>query len=140
MFWLNAVASANKYLILVTLEVSQLEISWLNSSAALNISSILVTFEVSQEPMFWLNPLAPKNINLILVTAVVSQKLISVLNEVLFWKSAPISVTKVVHKLTLPLAICPAIVELSTAVYVTPLISAVSPTVAFGHLQVPFSK
>ena len=69
-----------------------------------------------------------------------SQKLISELNEVLLKKSSVISVTKVVHRLTLPFAISPAIVELSTAVYVTPLITSVSPTVACGHLQVLFSK
>ena len=51
-----------------------------------------------------------------------------------------ILVTKVVHKLTLPLDISPAIKEFPTAVYVVPLISAVSPAVALGHLHVPFSK
>ena len=43
-------------------------------------------------------------------------------------------------RLTLPFAISPAIVELSTAVYVTPPITAVSPTVALGHSHVPFTK
>ena len=80
------------------------------------------------------------NILLISVTLVVSQKPMSELNEVLPENKLLISVTFVVHRLTLSFAICPAIVELSTTVYVTPLITEVSPTVALGHLQVPFSK
>jgi hypothetical protein len=46
----------------------------------------------------------------------------------------------VVHRLAFPDVISSDIVELSTAVYVTPSIIAVSPAVTFVHLQVPFSK
>jgi hypothetical protein len=87
-----------------------------------------------------LNAAASKNIFLILVTLDVSQKLIPELKEELSLNSSFIPVTKVVHKLTLPFAISPAIVELSTAVYVTPPITAVSPTIALGHSHVPFTK
>tara|TARA_B110000114_G_scaffold150682_1_gene161645 strand:- start:150 stop:452 length:303 start_codon:yes stop_codon:yes gene_type:complete len=66
-----------------------------------------------------------------------SQKEISELNEVLSLNSPLITVTKVVHKFTFPLAICPAIVELSTTVYVVPFITAVSPTLALAQLHVP---
>ena len=50
------------------------------------------------------------------VTLEVSQKLISELNDVLSLNSSLILVTKVLQRLTLLFAICPAIVELSTAV------------------------
>jgi hypothetical protein len=78
----------------------------------------------------------------------VSQKLISELKELSLKKlvggsvSTPpsIAVTSVVQRLTFPFAICAAIVELFTTVYKVPLIVAVSPTLAFGHLHVPFSK
>ena len=49
-----------------------------------------------------------------------------------------ILVTSVVQRFTLPLLICPAIVESLTTVY--QFITAVSPADAFGHLHVPFSK
>ena len=94
----------------------------MNDVAIANISLISVTFEVSQLSKFWLNDDALENIKLILVTLEVSQKLISKLKELSLKKlicdsTLPdISVTKVVHRLTLPLAISPAIVELSTTV------------------------
>ena len=72
-----------------------------------------------------------------LVTDEVSQKLISELNEVLSLNSSLIFVTSVVHKFTFPFAICPAMVELLTTVYVVPLIVAVSPTDALAQLHVP---
>ncbi len=61
MSWLNKSASLNIQLILVTFEVSQLEMSWLNDLALENISFILVTFEVSHLEMSWLNVSAPSN-------------------------------------------------------------------------------
>ena len=64
----------------------------------------------------------------------------SELNEVLFKNKLNILVTSVVQRLTLPLLICEAIVESLTTVYVVPLIVAVSPADALGHLHVPFSK
>ena len=67
------------------------------------------------------------------VTFEVSQKLISELNEDLSLNTSVILVTRVVHKFTLPLSTSPWMVELSR-------MFPVSPTEAFGHLHVPFSK
>ena len=94
------------------LETHQPEISWLNEDAFSNILSILVTLEVSQKPISELKFALPENKFCILVT-------------------------NVVHKLTLPLLAWPPIVELSTTVYVVPLITSVSPTVAPAQLHVP---
>ena len=75
-----------------------------------------------------------------MVTLEVSQKLIFELKEVLSSKSPNILFTLVVHKFTLPASIWSPIVALSTTVYTTPSMVAVSPTVASGHLQIPSSK
>ena len=66
-----------------------------------------------------------------------SQKLTSELKESNL-RSSNIFVTNVVHRLAVPVNIMFVymaldIVELLTAVYVTPLIESVSPTVALGH-------
>ena len=85
------------------------------------------------------------------VTLEVSQKLISIL--VIFKLPAVIPpcngpplllpdifVTFVVQRFEFPFVSCVAKDELSTTVYKVPLMVAVSPTLALGHLQVPFSK
>ena len=73
------------------------------------------------------------------LTLEVSQKPIFILN-VFFWEnSAYIVVTNVVHSLSLPLVNnSVAKVVLSTTVYKMPFIVRVSPTLALGHLHVPF--
>ena len=57
-----------------------------------------MTVEVTQFPIGWLNAEAPRNIRNILVTEETFQLLISELNDVLFWKSSLISVTKLVFQ------------------------------------------
>ena len=121
--WLKFDVRANIINIFSTLDVFQFPTSLLNEDS-MNIPSIEITLDVSQFPMSPLNLVVWKNILIILVTLDVSQKLMFWLKELLLKKldaseSAvfiPIFVTNVVHKLTFPLAISPAIVESSTTV------------------------
>ena len=59
MSWLNAEASLNIALIVVTCAVFQLPMSWLNAEAEENIEPMVVTFPVSHFEMSPLNVLLP---------------------------------------------------------------------------------
>ena len=98
----------------VTDDVSHEPMSWLNDAPE-NILSMLVTDDVSQFEIS-LSKTVLLNIAYILVTEDVSQKPISELKDLLLLKRPDISVTNVVHRFALPLAISAFIESLSTTV------------------------
>ena len=84
--------------------------------------------------------IAPSNVFCIVVTLDVSQKLIFELKVESFKNNSSISVTREIHRLKLSAATSVLKFALSTTVYTVPLIVAVSPTLALGHLHTPDSK
>ena len=100
---MNALASWNISVMVVTLEVSHVPISWLNAGVEEHLymfvtlevpmsiswlnawrrrtSVMVVTLEVSHVPISWLNALAPRNIRYMVVTLEVSHRDISALKD-----------------------------------------------------------